>query len=143
MVLNIEDLMWKYECSKREYSENPKYGYDIYKEEFIAITDAVREKMEKGTLSVIPFINSYKVCLSIIDEYLSMPALNDYKKEAYEAMKQKPQKEVVAFLWYFEHIDGAYSFGDFEEKRINKIVEKWALTNGFQIERSKLKSSVK
>ncbi len=136
MLLNIDDLIWRYECSKRTYSKEPRYGYDIYKEDFIVITDSVREKIETGTLSVIPFINSYKVCLKIIDEYLSSSALNDYKRGAYEAMKQKPQNEIVAFLWYFEHIDGTYSFSDFEEIRIKKIVEKWALTNGFRIEKS-------
>lgn len=133
MVLNLDDLVWLYERSKRLYSKGPRYGYDIYKEDFIVITESVKEKIEMGTLSVIPFINSYKVCLKIIDEYLSLPSLKDYKSDAYKAMKQKPQKEIVAFLWYFEHIDGSYSFGDFEDKRIKKIVKKWALSNGFRI----------
>lgn len=132
-ILNKEELIKLYECSKRSKRENAMFGYDIDQEKFIIVTDKVIEKIQSGKINVIPFINSYKVCLEIIDEYLAQPSMKAYKEGAYRIMNKEKHRKVVAFLWYFEHIDGTYSFGDYERKKVDKIITKWTLNNGFEL----------
>lgn len=132
-ILSIDELIRVYWSSKRIQSDLPVRGYDIDKGDFINITDTVREKMENGTLNVIPFINSYKVCLEIIDKYLSQPTIQEYSEGAYEAMKENKHCKILAFIKYFDNIDGTYSFNDFEEKQIKRTVVKWASDNGFEL----------
>lgn len=128
----IEDLYWYYRETRHDRTEEPLYGYDIDKEKFIKLTDTVKEKMEKGIISVIPFINAYKVCLEIIDMYLERDNMKEYKAGARQAMKQKRHDKIVAFLWYFEHIDGCYPFEEFEEVIVKKELVKWCKRNGFE-----------
>lgn len=130
--LKIEDLFSFYESIKRRRTDRPLYGYDIDKEKFIKLTDTVNEKMEQGIISVIPFINAYKVCLEIIDMYLEKDNVKEYKAGARQAMKQKRHDKIVAFLWYFDHIDGCYPFEEFEEVIVKKELVKWCKRNGFE-----------
>ena len=127
------DLLKLYECSKRTVRDYPAFGYDIEKGDFIKVTETLLEKIECGKVNVILFINSYQVCLKIIDEYLAQPCMESYKDGAYRSMRDKGHDKIVAFLWFFEDIDGAYSFDDFELKKVDKIVTKWAIENGFEL----------
>ncbi|MBQ7295882.1 MAG: hypothetical protein IJW86_06780 [Clostridia bacterium] len=81
-ILSIDELIKIYQSSKRIQSDFPARGFDVDKGDFINRTDTVREKMENGALKVIPFINSYKVCLEIIDKYLKYPTLQEYSEGA-------------------------------------------------------------
>lgn len=141
-TLNMQKLMLLYESSKRTKNTNPTFGYDIDKEDFIKITDSVLEKMKSGKINVIPFINSYELCLKIIDEYLSQPAMDKYREGAYKSMRERKHEKVVAFLWYFEHIDGTYPFGVYERKKVFKTISKWAQINGFGLEITEDKSEL-
>lgn len=127
------DLLKLYECSKRTKTDYPAFGYDIDKGHFIKVTETVFKKIESGKVNVILFVNSYQVCLKIIDEYLAQPCMEDYKDGANKVMREKEYDKIVAFLWFFEDIDGTYSFDDFELKKVDKIVTKWAIENGFEL----------
>lgn len=121
--LYLEDLMDLYESIKRE---KKIYGYSVEKKTFIRITDTVRKKINDGELAIIPFIDCYSVCLEIIELYLNREDILKYKAGAISEMKKNRHNKIVAFLWYFEHIDGAYGFGEFEEQILETILKKWA-----------------
>ena len=131
-----------YECSKRYETGFSHFAYDIDKETFINVTDTVLEKIELGKIPAILFIDSYQTCLHIIDEYLTQPDLEKYREGAYRKMHDESHSKVIAFLWYFEHIDGTYSFGKFERRKVFKIITKWALKNGFEVNFSDDKSEL-
>lgn len=132
-VLYKGELLDLYEYTKRFDERHPPLAYDIEKEDFIKVTDTVMERIESGEISAIPFIDSYKICLEIIDEYLAQPALEEFRNGAYREMRQKSHSKIIAFLWYFEYIDDVKSFEEFESKKIDKIITKWALKNGFEL----------
>ena len=43
----------------------------------------------------------------------------------------KSKDPVVSFLWFFEHIDGAYDFDQFENEEIIRVLKKWCEKNQF------------
>ena len=102
------------------------YGYSVEKEEFVKVTDTLQEKINNGDIDVIPFIDCYEVCLEIINSYLSQENVAKYKDGATKEMQKNKHNKIVAFLWYFEHIDGAYGFGEFEEQMIRSVLKNWA-----------------
>ncbi len=128
--LNLEDLIRLYETIKRD---QVIYGYNVEKEAFVKITDTIQEKINADKANIIPFINCYDVCLDIIKAYLSQENISKYRDGAIKEMQKNKHKKIVAFLWYFEHIDGAYGFGEFENHMVRGILKKWAKESNIQL----------
>lgn len=74
-------------------------------------------------------MNTYEECLNIIDNYLAQSHMAKYRASAYSEMEKHKKGKVIGFLWYFEHIDGCYSFNSYEEKKAFERIEKWLKTN--------------
>lgn len=124
-MLELDDAMEFYESTKREN------GYFLFyypdKNKFRALFDP------DGGQTAIRFIDSNAECLKIIDSYLNSPQKRRYREECQSEMRSG-KNPVVSFLWYFEHVDGAYNFGLYEKIRIEKILKAWCEKSGIMYE---------
>ena len=84
---------------------------------------------EKGIFALI--VGLLAGVLTIIDLYLEQPCISQYKTECNEKMKDAKSK-VIACLWFFEHIDGAYDFELFDDQQIRKRMERWCKTKWYE-----------
>ncbi len=118
-MVNFDDVITEYESTKRNK------GFAIYYD-----TEADRvfssSKESPGTALIS---NTYDMCYGIIRQYLETPGIAHYGTECRAAMKGSANK-VVSFLWFFEHIDGAYDFEMFESVAVRKAILKYCKTNG-------------
>lgn len=122
--IDIDEAMDCYIASKRTFSDIPVYGYDTEKEEFVKMKESTRKNEW-----VIDFINSNKIANEVIDLYLNQSGMEEHKKK-FRSFYQTGNR-VTDILWYFEHIDGAYPFEDFECVYVVKLIKKWCKKNGF------------
>ena len=123
IVISLDDAFDYYEMSKRTVTDKPLYCYDLAKRIFT-------ENKEKNGAHSVPFINSYAVCLNLIDEYLSQPSKSMYRSSFLKESEHQKNK-IVSFLWFFEHIDGCEDFKNYEIRSMLKVLKKWCKVNGF------------
>lgn len=121
-TLSLDDAFDCYEMSKRTISDTPLFYYDFTANEFIKIKSAIKNPG-------VVFINSYKLCSRLIDEYLNQPKMNEYKI-LFENKTDASQNKIIRFLWFFEEIDGCYDFQKFEISKVTKELIKWCKNNG-------------
>jgi hypothetical protein len=115
-MLELDEAMDFYERTKRVK------GYSLF---YCPETNDFECVMENiGNKNVIPFIDSYSVCLRIIEMYLNTPQKQKYREECKQKMKREKNK-VVSFLWFFECIDGAYNFDLYERIKVEKELKRW------------------
>ena len=124
VVISLNDAFCYYELTKRKISDEPEYCYLIPERKFVKF----KEKYKNIS---VPFLNSYRLCLELIDEYLSQPPQSCYR-DAYKKEAKTQRNKVVCFLWFFEHIDGCVDFERFEIPKVGKILKKWCERNGFE-----------
>ena len=124
IVIPLDEAFDYYEMSKRIISDEPLYCYDFIKNIFV-------KSKEKYSGHSVPFINSYVVCLKLINEYLNHPSKSRYKLD-FEQESKNASNKIVSFLWFFEHIDGCEDFKKFEIRSMLKVLKKWCVTNGFE-----------
>lgn len=122
-MLELDEAMEFYERTKRERGYRLLYYPD--KNEFRCVTENSDQK------NAIPFIDSYSMCLKIIEMYLNTPQKQKYREECKQRMKEGKNK-IVSFLWFFEHIDGAYNFELYERIKVEKELKKWCAFNNIQ-----------
>lgn len=122
--IDIDTAMDWYISSKRTFSDTPVCGFDTEKEEFVEMKESVRKNE-----NVIDFINSNKVANEVIDLYLNQPGMEEHKKN-FRSFYQTGNR-VTDILWYFEHIDGAYLFEDFECIHVVMLIKKWCKKHSF------------
>lgn len=124
MKIPLDDAFDCYEQSKRKVTLEPLFGYDTEKKEFVKLRD-------KNRNVCVVFVNSYQLCSSLIEEYLSQPSMEEHRK-AFKELSKNSSNKIVSFLWYFEHIDGCRDFEMFEIKRVSKALKKWCKANNFE-----------
>lgn len=122
-VVSLDDAFDCYEMSKRIESKKPVFYYDVVKNKFCKIKGSIKEN---GVL----FINANQLCLKLIDEYLNIPDIRKHKN-SFEREWGAAKNKVVSFLWFFEHIDGAYGFQEYEMLRVVNELKAWCKNNGF------------
>ena len=122
MTVSLDDAFDCYEMSKRTMSKEPRFYYDFTVNKFVEIKSHMKNP---GVI----FINSYKLCSKLIDEYINKPEMQEYKN-TFEKESYGPHDKIVKFLWHFEHIDGCYDFGKFEILRVTDELKKWCENNG-------------
>ena len=83
----------------------------------------------KESLGMALVSDTYDMCRGLIKQYLETPGIARYGAECRAAMKGSANK-VVSFLWFFEHIDGAYDFELYEAVAVRKAMLKYCKTNG-------------
>ena len=120
-VINMDNALEIYYEIKDE--ENACYVFDKSKQEFVEI------KNDCNNENYILFINCFKIANEVIDVYLSQDGMEHHKK-AFESFYQTGNR-VTDILWYFEHIDGAYPFEDFECLYVAEKIKKWCIKNNF------------
>ncbi len=123
-IIDIDKAMDIYIDTKRDISSSSTYGYDTIKNEFVEI-----ETLDYIEENIVVFLNSNKIANEVIDSYLNRKGMEKHKK-AFEKFYQTGNR-VTDILWYFEHIDGAYPFEDFECLYVVDIIKKWCTDNGF------------
>lgn len=123
-IIYIDEAMDIYIDTKRDVSDNPLYGYDTIKEQFVEI-----ETLDYRGENIVDFLNSNNIANKAIDLYLNQKGMENHKK-SFEKFYQTGNR-VTDILWYFEHIDGAYPFEDFECLFVVDIIKKWCNDNGF------------
>ena len=121
ITISLDDAFDCYEMSKRTVSANPLFYYDFEERKFVKIKNSIKNP---GAV----FINSYKLCSKLIDQYLGQPENKDYKS-LFEKQWTKNQNKIVNFLWFFEHIDGCYNFQEYEVLCVTKELKKWCKNN--------------
>lgn len=121
ITISLDDAFDCYEVSKRNVSEVPLYYYDYTQKEFAKIKSTLKNPG-------VVFINSYQLCLKLIDEYLIQPEMEKHKR-AFSKSRDRRKNRIVGFLWYFEHIDGCYGFRAFEIAKLRKELIKWCNNN--------------
>lgn len=120
--LCLDKLFDVYESTKRIISKFPTHYYDLEKNNFFKIKNP-------ENIDGIAFINSYELCVKVIEEYLNQPSVIQYKP-LFEKEVKTSKNYVVCFLWFFEHIDGCYDFEKFEFLIVEKVLKKWCKRNG-------------
>ncbi len=130
IVVSLDDAFDCYEMSKRIVSETPLYYYDTKTNTFRKIKSTMPWYLEEPSIkaSGIVFINSYKLCQSLIKEYLNQPSMKE-QKDLFESIPKNEKNRIVDFLWFFEHIDGCYDFQKFEVSRVEKELKRWCKIN--------------
>ncbi len=123
IVISLDQAFDCYEYTKRIISDEPLYCYLIPERKFVKIKEKYKD------ISVL-FPNAYRLCLELIDEYLSQPPIDQFR-EAYKKEAKTQRNKVVCFLWFFEHLDGCVDFQRFEIPKMTKILKKWCKHNGF------------
>ncbi len=74
-------------------------------------------------------VDCYAVANEVIDAYLNQNGMEEHKinfKDFYESGNR-----VTDILLYFNAIDGAYPFGDFECLYVVDVIRNWCRVNGF------------
>ena len=120
-VINMDKALELYYDVKRE--ENVCYMFDKEKQDFVEC-----EKNNNNDISIL-FLDCFKIANEVIDIYLSQEGMEHHKK-AFESFTQTGNR-VTDILWYFEHIDGAYPFEDFECLYVAEKIKKWCSENDF------------
>lgn len=116
-VINMDNALEIYYDIKDE--ENACWVFDKSKKKFVeANSDCNNE-------NYVLFIDCFKTANEVIDIYLAQDGMEHHKK-SFEKFKQTGNR-VTDILWYFEHIDGAYPFEDFECIYVSKIIEEWCI----------------
>ena len=118
--INLSQALRLYEQYKRENDTDKNLYYVTSENEFAVLK---RKECENRDDAVF-VMNCYTACSENIDLYLEQPFITQYKAECEKKMKGEKSK-VVACLWFFEHIDGAYDFEIFDEKQIRKRLERF------------------
>lgn len=121
-VVDFESAYIHYEATKRNPTDAPS--------ECFSLQTGLFEKIKKQTESPdwIPFINTFAVCKQIIAKYLDQPGMEEHKMRFLQLSKGA-KNAIVAFLWYWEPIDGCYPFEQFERRELTKIIRKWCKSN--------------
>ena len=123
VTVSLDDAFDCYEMSKRQVSETPLFCYDIEKSEFVKVKNSMSS-------TCFLFLNAYSLCSNLIDSYLQQPGMERYRELFYEENKGAKNK-IVAFLWFFEHIDGCMDFEKYEMAHVTKELKKWCKENKF------------
>ena len=125
-IISLDDAIIAYDRYKRkEKNQISEIVYNINERQFLKAKRTVRN----GS-NCVSFINCHQTCLSIIEKYLNQPVIKKYKEACITEMS-KSKDPVVSFLWFFEHIDGAYDFDQFENEEIIRVLKKWCEKNQF------------
>lgn len=121
ITVSLDDAFDCYEFTKREISKTPLHYFDFTKGKFVKIKSGMKNPG-------VEFVNTYELCIKVIDEYLNQPRMKEYKIAFAKA--EGSRNKIVRFLWFFEHIDGCYNFEKFEITRVTKELKKWCKRNG-------------
>lgn len=121
IVINMDEALELYYDVKRD--KNICYMFDKEKQKF---TECDKNSNNGNR---ILFIDCFKTANEVIDIYLSEDGMEEHKK-AFESFI-KTGNRVTDILWYFEYIDGAYSFEDFECLYVAEKIKKWCSENDF------------
>lgn len=124
--VDMDQAIEVYEFQKRKLSDESLYRFDPAKNEFFE-----NKRKNKRRDHCVDFICSYKVCREIIKSYLNQPGIEQFKSDCEQEMKQA-KNPVVAFLCFFEHIDGTYDFERYEAFEVTKIIQKWCKQSNFE-----------
>lgn len=132
-IVSLDEAFICYEASKRQVADAPQYYYDTLTNKFERIKSTMPRWIEEPRISAsgIVFINSYKLCLKLIGEYLNLPSNAEYKA-SFERKSGDSRNVIVDFLWFFEHIDGCVGFENFEAPRVEVELKKWCALNGLE-----------
>ena len=119
-IININNAIDMYNQYKRKRDgQTVTLCYDVSKSEFRAL-----KENEATNENAILFMNCYDTALKIIDLYLEQPEISKYKDDCIKKMKDSKDR-IVACLWFFDSIDGAYDFEYFEYEQIARIAQRW------------------
>ena len=124
ITVSLDEAFDCYEMSKREVSKEALFYYDFVENKFVKIKNSMRNP---GVM----FINSYKLCSKLIDEYFEQPEIKQYKL-SFEKETDGVRNKVVDFLWFFEHIDGCFDFQKYEMIRVGAELKKWCKSNNLE-----------
>lgn len=122
IIVNMDSAVSSYIWKKRNYSSKILLGYDKVKKDFVELESCVVSD------DIIPFIDCYAVANEVIDAYLNQEGMEEHKsnfKNFYETGNR-----VTDILWYFDAIDGAYPFEDFECLYVVDVIRNWCKENG-------------
>ena len=122
-MIILDDAFDFYENTKREKNKETLLIYDLDRNIF--------SKGIKKAKKYVPFLDSNMVCLEIINMYLNLPHISCYKNDCKRKMRESNNK-VVAFLWFFDHINGCYDFGNFEISIMTKKLIEWCKSYNFE-----------
>ena len=118
-MIEIDDIITEYEATKR-------------KQGFCICYDPKEDKVfssKKETAATVIITDTQELCFKIMKQYLEEPAIAPYSTECRTKMKNTSNK-VVSFLWFFDHIDGAYDFELYESSAVRKAAVKKCKENG-------------
>lgn len=120
--MKLDDVIEEYEGTKRSK------GYSLY---YDSAEDNVYSS-NKEMNDVVVIADTYDFCRGIIGQYLDEPGISQYRDDCRRELKRASNK-VVSFLWFFDHIDGAYDFELYETVFIKKMLVKFCRANGLPI----------
>ena len=124
VIVSLDDAVNAYDRYKRKWKNQIlSIVYSIDKKQFVIAKESAEQN-----INCVPFVDCHQACLSIIDAYLDQPEIIEYKEACRDEMS-KAKDPVVAFLWFFDHLDGAYDFERFEYDAILRILKKWCKKN--------------
>ena len=128
VIINIDKAFDIYRYNKRSKPNEMYHGYDVANNNFIDM-NLLDEESKKH---VVPFLECYSIANKVIDMYLGQPCFEEDKALFRDFVETG--NRVTDILWYFEHIDGAYHFEQFEKIYVVSLIKQWCDENGFEYE---------
>lgn len=122
-IINMDEAHSAYMWKKRDYGSEILLGYDKARKDFVELNSCIDSD------DVIEFINCYAVANEVIDAYLNQDGMEEHKNNFKNFCETG--NRVTDILLYFNDIDGAYPFEDFECLYVVEIIRNWCKTHGF------------
>lgn len=118
-MIDIENVLVLYDGAKRD-SQDYNIIYDaISKDIRVGGSNTV------GNQDIVLIENCRKICSELIQEYFKQRSISNYYNDFVKFKRTYPkykQNDLLATLWFFERIDGAYDFELFEAVKVSKKV---------------------
>lgn len=123
IVVNTDEAIEIYLEIKDDDRDDLQLVFDKEKLEFVLIDFKIDDD------KYVRFLDCFAVANKVIDTYLDQDGMENHKK-SFKSFK-KTGNRIIDILWYFESIDGAYSFEEFECLYVSELIKAWCDKNGF------------